>query len=126
MFKRFPALAALLCGAALLFSVTAEADTVEIQATPSTLNLSSNGGSFSIHAVIGYSSVTQVEFFVDGQEVTDFTTFADDRGELVVKCDLDLIKRMVSEGTATIDLVMHTASDTHTGTDTIRVINRGQ
>jgi hypothetical protein len=124
-FKRFPVLAAFLCAAAFIFSTPAIADTVEIQVSPNTINLTSNGGRVSIHAVISYSAVTQVELAVDGAGVTDFTTFADDRGELVVRIDIDLIKSMLSEGTATFDLVMHTAGGTYTGTDTIRVINRG-
>jgi len=125
-FKRFPAFAAILCVAAFVFSSPVQADVIEIQASPNTINLTSNGGSFSIHAVIGYSSVTGVELSVDGQSITEFWTFADDRGELVVKCNINLIKSMVSEGTATFDLVMHTAGGTHTGTDTIRIINKGK
>jgi hypothetical protein len=125
-FKRFPVLAALFFLGAICFSVPADAGTVEIQVSPNTINLKSNGGVFSIHAVISYSSVTQVELSVDGQNVSEFTTFADDRGELVVRCSLEKIKSMISEGTATFVLVVHTASDTHTGTDTIRVIDRGK
>lgn len=124
-FKRFPVLAAALLVAAFALSSSAQADTIEIQVSPNTINLTSNGGALSIHAVISYNSVNQVELSVDGQSVTEFSTFADDRGELVVRCNIEMIKSMVSEGTATFDLVMYTAAGTHTGTDTIRIINKG-
>lgn len=124
--RRFPAFAAVLLVAAVALASSVQADTIQIQVSPNTINLASKGGVVSIHAVISYNSVTGVELAVDGRNVSEFTTFADDRGELVVRCDLETIKSMVSEGTATFDLVMYTATGTHTGTDTIRIINRGR
>ena len=119
-------------GTLLVFAMTtavvavAQVNTIEMAVSPSTLNLKSNGGSVSIHAVIAYNAVTEVELTVDGQSVINFGTFADDRGELVVKCDIDMIKSMVSVGTATFDLTAHTQNGTYVGTDTIRVIDRGK
>jgi hypothetical protein len=121
--RRFLALA--LVTAVVAVSASAQAAALDMAVSPSTLNLASNGGCVSIHAEIRYSAVERVELYVNGTEVSELTTFADDRGELVVRCDLDMIKAMVSEGLATFDLTAHTQDGTYTGTDTIRVINRG-
>lgn len=116
----------LLLAMAVATAAVAQENTIEMAVSPSTLNLSSNGGCVSIHAVIGYSAVTQVELWVDEQPVTKFGTFPDSRGELVVRCDLQMIKGMVSVGTATFDLTVHTKNGIYTGTDTIRVIDEGK
>lgn len=111
---------------ALAVSAPAQADTMEIVVSPSTLNLASNGGCVTIHAEIKFSAVDRVELYVDGQAVGKLHTFADSRGDLVVRCGLAMIKSMVSEGVARFDLTAYTAGGAYTGTDTIRVINRGE
>ena len=124
--RRFPTIVIVLIVAAFAFSCPAQADTIEIAVSPSTLNLSSNGGCVTVHAVIAYSAAREVELSVDGRSVDGLFTFPDSRGELVVRCGIDTIKSMVTVGTATFDLVVHTADGTHTGTDTIKVIDRGE
>jgi len=78
----------------------------------------------SLHTDINYSWVVDVELEVEGN-LPAIHTFADDRGDLVVKCDIDTIKSMVSEGTATFDLTVYTEEATYSGTDAITVISRG-
>ena len=134
---------------ALVFSTVAFADEagddpinpLDIQVAPHTLNLASNGGSFTIHADVPFESVTDVNLTVgestltvnhpgpvvdEGAEPTDCYTFADDLGDLVVKCDLETVKGMVEEGEATFVLVVEDEEATLTGEDTIDVIDGGQ
>jgi hypothetical protein len=111
---------------AVAATATAQDASLEMVVSPSTLNLESNGGCVTIHAVIGYSAVTDARLWVDGQPVLEFGTFPDSRGELVVRCSIETIKSMVSVGTATFDLTVHTQNGTYSGTDTIRVIDRGK
>jgi len=116
-------------------------NTIDIQVSPHTLNLLSNGGAFTIHAEVDYGSVEIVTLTVDGADLTvnhpgmveegndptDCYTFADDLGDLVVKCDLETVKSMVSVGEATFELEALTEGGmTYTGEDTIDVISRGK
>jgi len=113
---------------------------LEIQVSPHTLNLASNGGTFSIHADVNYSSVAEVALTVeeailivnhtveveDGEPAPCYT-FADDRGDLVVKCNLETVKGMVSAGEATFELEVLTDDGmTYMGENTIDVISRGK
>ena len=98
---------------------SAQDSTVEMVVSPNVLNLESNGGSVSLHVDIGYSQDYELELEVNSQPLPIASTFADDRGDLVIKCDMATVKDMVDVGEATFDL---TIDDTYTGTDTIRVI----
>lgn len=137
---------------ALVLSTVAFADNVgddpinplDIQVSPHTLNLASNGGSFTIHADVPFDSETEVNLTVgdvilsvnhpgpvvpvEGEEVvpTDCYTFADDLGDLVVKCDLETVKDSVTEGEATFVLVVADEEAVLTGEETIDVIDHGQ
>lgn len=122
-----------LCGGVLLLvamtltSVAVAQDgTMEIAVSPSTLNLLSNGGCVTVHADISYRSVTGCDLSVNGDPVASFSTFADSRGDLVVRCGIETIKEMVSVGEATFVLVAHTQNGAFRGTDVIRVISRGE
>ena len=104
-------------------------DTIEVVVvvSPNVLNLNSNGGSVSLHTDIDYAVVVVdgVELYVEDQLVEQIWTFADDRGDLVVKCNIDIVKGMVVVGEATFDLEVTTEDGTSFGTDTIAVIARG-
>ena len=104
-------------------AILAEDNAIEVVVSPNVLALNSNGGSISLHADIRYSLVEDTSLTVNGEDMPIASTFADDRGDLVVKCDIDELKEMVSEETtATFELTVGTESgDEYTGTDTIRV-----
>ena len=104
-------------------------NTIEVVVSPNVLNLRSNGGSLSLHTDIGYGSVGVAELYVDDQPepVDGIWIFADDRGDLVVKCSLYTVKGMVEVGEATFRLEVDTKDGLHySGTDTIRVIACGK
>ncbi len=105
-------------------------NTIEVVVSPNVLNLNSNGGSVSLHTDIDYAVVVVdgVELYVEDQLVEQIWTFADDRGDLVVKCNIDIVKGMVDVrlGEATFRLEVVTESGQYIGTDTIAVIDRGK
>jgi hypothetical protein len=101
--------------------------TIEVVVSPNVLNLKSNGGSLSVHTDIGYHSVARAELLVDGTPVEGIWTFPDDRGDLVVKCDLGTVKGMVEVGEAVFRLDVDTKDGAdYSGTDTVAVIDRGK
>ena len=103
-------------------------NTIEVVVSPNVLNLNSNGGSVSLHTDIDYAVVVVggVELYVGGDLVKPIWTFADLRGDLVVKCNIDIVKDMVDVGEATFVLKGTTTNGTsYSGTDTIAVIARG-
>jgi hypothetical protein len=109
--------------------VLANDNSIEVIVSPSVLNLDSNGGSLSIHTDIDYSSVNSVNdvfLEVDEVEIPGISIFPDDRGDLVVKGDIETVKNMVSVGEATFDLSVSTVDGEHNGSDTIRVISCGK
>lgn len=112
-------------GAGLLSGAFAADNTMEIVASPNVLNLESNGGAFTIHADIKYSIVEDVYLEINGDELAVLHTFPDDRGDLVVKCSRETIKDVAEVGEATFDLTAYTALDTYFGSDTIKIIQRG-
>ena len=109
-------------------------NTVELQASPNTYNLYANGGSPTLHAAIVFSpyydldltltyEIEDVEYIVD---VPVLYTFADDRGELVIKCSLAGVfdpEDIEGRVEATFDL---TIDSTYTGTDAFTVIAKGK
>ena len=99
---------------------------IEVVVSPNVLALNSIGGSVSLHTDISYSLVKDEDMSLTvNEEGIDITsTFADDRGDLVIKCDIDELKEMVSEETtATFVLTIGTDGDgdKYTGTDEIRI-----
>jgi hypothetical protein len=108
--------------------VLAEDNSIDVVVSPNVLNLESFGGSVSLHTDFAYSRVGSVALTVNGAEVLPIFTFADDRGQLVVKCSMatvEAIVEMVEPGEATFDLTV-TGTDglTYSGTDTIKVISQ--
>jgi len=95
--------------------------------SPHVLNLDSYGGSVSLHTNIGYSTVLVVDLTVQGvQEFPILGTFADNRGELVVKCSVETVKDL-DLGAATFVLTLESSVDgtiIHTAEDTITIISQ--
>lgn len=112
-------------GIALTAGAFAQENVIEVVVSPNVLNLESNGGSVSLHTNIRYTWVTDVELEIEGY-LPEIYTFADNRGDLVVKCNIETVKSIVSEGEATFELTVYTEGGTYFGTDTINVINRGK
>ena len=105
-------------------AILADDNSIEVVASPNVLALNSIGGSVSLHTDISFSLVENISLTVNGEDMPITGTFADDRGNLVIKCDIDTLKEMVSEETtAVFELTVSTeSSDEYTGTDTIRVV----
>ena len=90
---------------------------MEITVSPNVLNIESGGGAFTIHTDIKYDTNLDVKVYLNNRySVPVLSTFADSRGELVVRCDISDVKEIVSEGPATVKLtvdVTHIPPDTH-------------
>ena len=118
---------ALLAG--VLTTAALAEDDIKIVVSPKTLNLKSLGEDMVIHTDIPYSLVMSVEdvkdvkVSVNGDSIDVVSTFADDRGDLVIKCDRQEVKDLVSAGDATFVASITTEAGVLTGEDTIRVIS---
>ena len=108
-----------------------------IEVSPNVINLDSNGGSFSIHTNISNSSLEVVSLLAvlpnnNSTNITDYWTFSDDMGDLVVKCRIgdvkELISELISEGTITFALTVFStySNETTTYYDDVRVISCGE
>jgi len=98
---------------------------IGVMVSPNVLALNSNGGSVSLHANINYYSVSLAEtaLTVNGEPLKIYYQFADDRGDLVVKCSIGELKNMVEEDSeAVFVLTVYTKiGGEYEGTDTIRI-----
>jgi hypothetical protein len=102
---------------------------LEVVISPNVLNLESSGGDFTIHADIKYNTDLDVKVYLNDSmdSIHILSTSADSRGELVVKCDIQYIKEIVTAGKMTFKLTVHTKDGiSYSGTDTIDVISRGK
>jgi hypothetical protein len=114
----------------LLVSFAAEAPALDIQVAPSTINKQSCGGSFSIHTDIPYGlSIGEepgvlVSVLVNGLDLSCGKK-PDSCGNLVLKADLDTVKKMVAPPSATVtvtaDFVVTGVSEV--ASETIRVVD---
>jgi hypothetical protein len=107
-------------------AILADDNSIEVVVSPNVLALNSIGGTVSLHTDISYSLVKDedMSLTVNGEPLPIIFIFADDRGDLVVKCGIDELKEMVSEvTTATFILTIGTEGDgdKYTGTDEIRI-----
>jgi hypothetical protein len=105
----------------------AAAPAVEIQVSPSTVNLEYEGTAVTVHAEIPYRGVVTASLLLNGVEV--WRTFADNRGELVAKFDVDSVKNIIAPPSATLTLtgVVETEDGEQvpfSGVDVIKVIDR--
>ena len=94
---------------------------VNMVVSPNVLNLESNGGTVSLHVDFAYSSVSTLDLKLNDLPLPYVSTFPDSRGDLVVKCDIAVVKGMVEVGNATFALKIN---DLYPATDTIRVIEQ--
>ena len=102
-------------------AVLANDNTIDIVVSPHVLNIESNGGSISIHTDIGFGLVEDTTVKVNGQEIEVISTFADDCGNLVVKCSTDEVKGIVIYDESA-DFVLTCNSGSYIGENSIRVI----
>jgi hypothetical protein len=96
---------------------------VPIVISPNVVNLLSQGTWVTVHAEIPYSTVDVQTATVTLDGIEAVSTFADDRGDLVAKFDLDTVKSKLLPGTATLVLSgMTKEGKSFSGTDSIKVI----
>ena len=108
----------LLSGAAL-----ADDNTIDMVVSPNVLNIESNGGSISIHTDIDYVSEADTTVEVNGTEIEVISTFTDNCGNLVVKCDIDEVKGIVKDAYfADFVLTCNYNGGVYTGSDSVPVI----
>ena len=99
-----------------------EQDIINIKIAPATLNLEFKGPWITVHTDIPFSEVKTDTVELDGIPV--FSTFADDRGNLVAKFKSADVKAIVATPEATLTLTGKTLEgDSFAGSDTIRVID---
>ena len=102
---------------------------IDITVSPNVLNLEANGGVFTIHADVKYHADSDVKVYLNNSldSVSVLSTFADSRGDLVVKCDIHDVKEVVAEGSANVKLSVYTKDGvSYWGTDTIDVVSKGK
>ena len=99
-----------------------------IEVSPNVINLDSKGGSFSIHTNIPFSIVQDVSLSADGNIIPISATFADDRGDLVVKFNPrnEDGGYLISVGDVTFELTVSSYSGLTTYYDIVRVISCGK
>ncbi|NOR47200.1 MAG: hypothetical protein GQ533_04030, partial [Methanosarcinaceae archaeon] len=95
---------------------------IDIKIAPATLNLEFKGPWITIHTDIPYNEVNSDTIELNGIPV--FSTFADDRGNLVAKFKSADVKAIVVPSEATLTLTGETdVGGSFEGSDTIRVID---
>ena len=104
-------------------TVLADGTTIDMVVSPNVLNMESNGGSVSIHTDIGYVAEADATLVVNGTPTEIVNTFPDNRGNLVVKCDIDTVKAIVAGAEDAVFVLTYAhGGGTYSGTDTIAVI----
>jgi len=123
-----PRLFCFLCAGLLVLGIGSQAmaaEPIDVQVSPSTLNLAYEGTVVTVHADIPYSGVVTASLRLNGVQV--WYTKADARGDLVAKFRVGDVKEIVAPPSATLTLVgmvqRKDAPDVwFEGTDTIRVV----
>ncbi|MFC1977621.1 hypothetical protein ACFLWS_05085 [Chloroflexota bacterium] len=104
-------------------TVFAADGTIDVEVSPHVLNIESNGGSISIHTDIGYVAPEDTTVKVNGEEIERISTILDNRGNLVVKCDIDEVKGIViPDELAVFVLTCNYNDGVYTGSDSVPVI----
>ncbi len=85
---------AVVCVAALL---TSSAFGLEIQVAPQTLVLSSGGDQLTVHTDFPYLAVDNVTLDIGNNTAVKVVTWADDCGNLVVRCSKDAVRVAVGD-----------------------------
>jgi hypothetical protein len=107
--------------------VTTAEEIIEIQVSPSTINLAYQGTVVTVHADIPLRGVVTASLKLNGVEV--WYTKADARGDLVAKFDVDKVKNIISPPSATLTLtgvveMPEGVQFDFSGTDTVKVIDQ--
>jgi hypothetical protein len=92
--KKLGVKAATVCMVALLAGSAFGFD-LDIQLSPPTLVLSSGGDQLTIHTNFPHSAVDDVTLVIAGNDVTVENTWADDCGDLVVRCSKEAVREAV-------------------------------
>jgi len=108
----------------------ADDNTINMVVSPNVLNIESNGGSISVHTDIAYSGVEGASLEVNGTTIVNIETFADNCGNLVVKCSIGTVKSIVvgpdgivvGKEEAEFILKANYNGSMYSGSDTITVI----
>jgi len=99
-------------------------EVIDIQVSPSTLNLQNNGQVVTVHTEIGYSLVVAETVTLNGVEIDHWK--ADDQGNFVAKFEMSAIVGLPLNIGDYNDLTLSgtkTDGTTFTGTDPVMVIN---
>jgi hypothetical protein len=99
---------------------------ISIKVSPHVIVMRSPTAQLTVHTNIPYGTVDRnsVELGIEpnGGSLNPLRTFADDRGNLVAKFDLDVVKTMVSADYATFTLGGYTTSEARfEGSETVQV-----
>lgn len=111
--RRLLAVASLCLGLTLAVGVVpaaAQTLTIDIQVSPATIVISSFGECLTIHADIALSKVDRSSVTLNG--LYPYAVFADSRGQLVAKFDVDQVKAIVAPPSATLTLAGLTTDGT--------------
>ena len=121
--RRLIAVTSLCLGLLLIGGITsaaAQTMTIEIQISPATIVISSFAECLTIHTDIALSKVDRSSVALDG--MVPYAVFADARGQLVAKFDIDQVKARVAPPSATMTLTGLTTDGTpFSGTGTVPV-----
>ena len=110
-----------------LFAGTSFSDTrtINIKVSPHVIAMNSKATWVTVHADISYRSVDTTEK-VTLNGLAASLTFADDRGDLVAKFKMGLVKDMISPPRVIFTLEgQDKTGNTFEGTETIRVVSKG-
>ena len=116
----------LICILVSASALLAGAIQISIKVSPHIIVMRSPTDRLTVHTNIPFSTVNRgsVELIVEpnGASLNALTTFADDRGNLVAKFDLDVVKGMVAAPSATLTLGGYTTSGARfEGSETVQV-----
>ena len=81
----------------LVVLLTSSAFGLDIQLSPRTLVLSSGGDQLTIHTDFPYLAADSVTLDIGDTSEVSVATFADDRGNLVVRCSKEAVKTAVGD-----------------------------
>ncbi|MFC1962914.1 hypothetical protein ACFLWB_02825 [Chloroflexota bacterium] len=101
------------------------ADAINIVVSPNVLNIESNSLYGHIHADIGYVADANTTVKVNGIDIQNIGTFADDCGNLVVKFGIGQVKDIVIDDksdSADFVLTYYHNGDEYIGEDSVPVI----
>lgn len=113
---------------AVSVGVAAEAESIDIVASPHTLNLGSHGNGVTVHTNIAYADVngSTVTIAVEGAEMPIRSCYSDLCGDLVVKVDRDDVVGAITAASTEAEFILAGNTNdgaTFAGNDTIRVID---